>query len=149
MDEIEREIKKVQLQRERLALERELARKSALEWTGKGVHALTGAAAGTAKGLRTLFRAFARQWKLMLLLAIVSATAVAGVAWQERKQQERLAAEQYAFVKKKCDGVVSQPSSCGVPDASFQDKLVCMQERNEDLVCRLGAMAEFGRMREK
>ena len=149
MDEIERELKQVQLQRERIALEHELARKNALQWTVKGVHVVTGAAAGTAKGIFTLFRAFARQWKLVVLFAIVSTTAVAGVVWHERKQQERLAAEQNAFIQKKCDGVVHQPSSCGNHDASVQDKFLCMQARNEDVVCRLGAMAEFSRMHEK
>ncbi len=148
MDEIERELKQVQLQRERLALERELARKNALELTTKGVHAVTGAAAGTARQFISILRAFGRQWKLILLLAILIAGVMGALAWKERLQQERYEAEEATFVNKRCEHVGASPT-CGKSDASVQDRFLCMQASSEEMSCRLGASAEFARMRGK
>lgn len=150
MDEIERELKQVQLQRERLALERELARISALEWFGKGVHAATRVATGIARRILVVLRFFARQWKLILLSIIVIASAMGAMAWQERLQQERYEAEkaayeaeQAAFVSKRC-GRESELGDCSMPGIYVS---ACLEAHMNRQRCSWRASVEFARMR--
>jgi len=145
MDDIERELRQVQLQRERSALERELARKSALQWIRKVARTVSQLAAGAAKHMFLVLRFFARQWKLLLVPAVATASAVGAIAWNEKLRLQRYETEEAAFVSKKCE----QPGasrSCRSPGASAQDQFLCMQARQEEMICRLGASAEFGRM---
>jgi hypothetical protein len=149
MDEIEKELKQVQLQRERLALERELARKNALGWIGKCVHAMTSVVSGIAKQIIGTLRAFARQWKLILLISTVIATLIGAYFWREQQQQEQYMAELTAFLRKEC-GHVEANLSCGKPGALIQDIYFCKQrEKSENLICGSAARDEFHRMRSK
>lgn len=149
MEEIERELKQVQLQRERLALERELARKNALGWISKGLYAVTCFASATAKQIIDTLRVFARQWKLILLMSIVIAALIGAFYWKERQQQEQYMAELTAFLRKKCEHVEAT-QSCEKPGARVQDIYFCKQSlKIETLTCTLAAEDEFNRLRTK
>lgn len=110
MDDIDRELKKIQLQREKLALERELARQRTKE------RILGGAVETAAKGADSIGRGFtgatgliARLWKPFLLLCMLIALGAGGVALvierekaAERAEAARRSAAQQAYVLNVC-----------------------------------------------
>ena len=81
MDDIEKELKLIQLQRERLALERELA----LRAVGTAAGAM---ASGVAGPVKSLGKSFARWWKVLALLAALTAAVFGGIAWKQQRESE-------------------------------------------------------------
>ena len=110
MDQLDRDLKQVQLRREQLALERELARERMKERVFDGA---VGTASMGAEFVRRLFagilRFITRWWKLGFLVVALAATASAGIAWKLNSEEERKVAEQQryyaaeaAFVLREC-----------------------------------------------
>lgn len=106
MDDIDRELKQIQLQRERLALKRELERS---EWkantigiAGRGISRAILAAYAVFEGMRRFVR---RLWKLTLVVAVIGASVYGGLMWREGVLQARLDAERAElnkFVAQRC-----------------------------------------------
>lgn len=85
MDELDREIKLVQLQRERLALAREMAFQG-VGGTAKNIGKTIGRA--VVASLRAVWRFSVRWWKVPLYIAIAAGCVGAGVAWVKHSDQE-------------------------------------------------------------
>jgi hypothetical protein len=116
MDDIEREIKAVQLRREQLALERELASARFKQKILAGPGSVVGTLAAILRGARTVILAW---WKPSLLIALIASAGIGGFAWLEHSQQqaanerERIAREQYhkqlsARIEQKCGRLCTQ-----------------------------------------
>lgn len=90
MDDIDQELKKVQLQRERLALERELALKDA---TDTAKHVAGTIAGSVATPIKAAGNVFSRWWPTALILILVIGGGIGFLAWQKEKEHER----QYAM----------------------------------------------------
>ena len=126
MDQLDRELKEIQLRRERLALERELARNRMKERVLDG--ALGTAAMGAGAVLRLLAgirRFITRWWKVAFLVAALGAAVLGGIEWKGAMEKERRVAEQQrryaakeAFVLKECG------ERC-VEDGSIHDNFAC------------------------
>lgn len=111
MDELERELKEVQLQREKLALERELTRKRRWDWlNGGGIIRAASMGGRAAQDIaRSTGRFLRRWWKVAASAAIVLIGVMGGVelnriAAEKREEEERSRrwAEVDAFVLKEC-----------------------------------------------
>lgn len=85
MDELDREIKLVQLQRERLALAREMAFQG-VGGTAKNIGKTIGRA--VVASLRAVWRFSVRWWKVPLYIAIAAGCVGAAVAWVKHSEQE-------------------------------------------------------------
>lgn len=86
-DELDREIKLVQLQRERLALAREMAFQG-VGGTAKNIGKTIGRA--VVDSLSAVWRFFTRWWKVPIYIAIASGCVGAGIAWVKRSDQEAI-----------------------------------------------------------
>lgn len=98
MNDIDREIKEVQLKREQLALEREIANERLKQRILSGPETLA----------RTLSESFGRVknsiflwWKQILVVALIASVGLGGFAWLEHRQhlaaaeRDRISTEQY------------------------------------------------------
>lgn len=85
MDDIERELKLIQLQRERLALERELAVRGV---GNSAMHAAGAIAGGVTAPFRALGSAFGRWWKVMLGVLLLLGGIAASLGWKEYQDHE-------------------------------------------------------------
>ena len=136
-DDLDRELKLVQLQRERLALEREIASQR------KG-RAVKNATKSVVQSMTAFFEAlgnfFTRWWKG--IFAVVLATVFAlgcigvGVAWIEHKHRQAeadwgAAASEYATQK------------CGAIFVCDEVTFNCLQEKSRYSACTLRASAEY------
>lgn len=95
MDQLDKELKQVQLQREQLALERELRRIRVKERVFDG--AVGAASAGVGSVLRLLagiHRFLARWWKMAFLVATLAAVALGGMEWKRKAEEERKVVEE-------------------------------------------------------
>ena len=120
MDEIDRELKQIQLQRERLALKRDLARS---EWkantigiAGQGLLRAMAAVRAVAEGIGATFK---RWWKLAALVTVLGAMVVGGLVWKEGTEraklvaaEEKYRAELYEFMALKCGDEVFLKWQC-------------------------------------
>ena len=150
MTDIDRELKEVQLQRERLALKRELARSQLSE----GASAIVGR--GLALGARAMtgvgaVAAFTRRWWWVPIGAAALATACyAGLEWKDGYEREQLQgarasyeADRSKFVDARCAGNPSR-RSCASWDAV--ERWNCLGARlraQEQDTCTPAAEAAF------
>ncbi len=125
MDELDREIKAVQLQRERLALDRELARERLRKRMSAGPVAVLGALAVILEGAR---RIFVNWWKAVVLIALLASVVLGTMEWwahveRERKEgREQLRQDaEHAYVVERC----GQPCSS---DGTTMDKFNCARQ---------------------
>lgn len=151
MDEIDRELKQIQLQRERLALKRDLERS---EWktntlgiAGRvisyGIYAVRKSFLGIVAFVR-------RRWKLPALLVASAAVAYGGLAWKEMREQAKLETEQTkyraelkTFVTARCLGVApEQPELCS-NSLGYEDFAVCVQRSGHYRECASEASGLF------
>lgn len=148
MDEIERELREVQLQRERLALERELARKRLLTCVRKGPAALAKVTGEVAGRISSVLRFFGRRWRLVIFLVIVVSSVIGVIERQERVRQERYKTELALFVKNKCQHMPA-PQNCSEHSLSFDQEQTCEAFQKEakanKSICELSAASEFYR----
>ena len=109
-DEIDSEIKKVQLQRERLALERELANERLKKRILAGPKAAGSLIAAFLFGLKASVLGW---WKPIVGITLIASTTAGVYAWLEyrreqvAREEERIASERYhqklnAHIEKKC-----------------------------------------------
>lgn len=148
MDEIEKELKLIQLQRERLALEREL--------TLRGVGATAGAmASGVAAPVKSIGRSFVRWWKALALLIALSTLAFGGIAWKQQRDTELSNAAQAekrnawnasrdAFIGQECPESRYACSTANSTDLSIA-QLVCSRLDSDRAFCHLRASGEYAR----
>jgi hypothetical protein len=135
MDDLDREIKLVQLQRERLALEREMAFRG-IGGTVKNVVQLVGWAVVTP--FKGLSRFFARWWRVLFSIAVAVGCLGAVTAWVTHSQQEaqRLAEERWyskfsAYADKEC------------PLVACSTSWECMEAESKVTTCRLQARSRY------
>jgi hypothetical protein len=156
MDELDRELKRVQLQREQLALEselarkhmkerRELARERMKERVFDGAVGTAAVAVGSVLGLlEGIGRFIERWWLLAFVVAVLAAAALGGMEWKRLVEEDRIKeaserryAAEVAFVKKQCG------LGC-VGDGSIRDKFVCADQDLEIFYpCRRVASKRF------
>lgn len=162
MDDLDRELKLVQLQRERLALEHEMA----LHGAGKKAKE---AAITITEGITFPFKAigqnFKRRWKVILTILTLSVGIVAGLLWKEhqrRQAQEAIYGERvhawYAelkqFTNQKCPESTYKCSTAN--ELAYKDpfdqfmaqttsSLICRQKGLDWVNCSLSAKAEYTR----
>lgn len=90
MDEIDIEIKKIQLQRERLALKRELARSQWAENTiGSAGCGLAYGRGAVRSGVARIVGFAVRWWKPVACLTVLAAIAVGAYQWKEVRDQDK------------------------------------------------------------
>ena len=121
MDDIDRELKEIQLQRERLALEREIALKGAASAVGS----VTKNVAEASKNVRGFL---ALWWKKILLIAILIATAGGALnrMLEYDRQQKRVAMEaKYARLDAASNAFAEQQCP--------EDKFQCSESDNAKL----------------
>ncbi len=143
MDDIERELKLIQIQRERLALERELAIRGA---GNSALHAASVAAAGVAAPFRAIGRALGRWWKALLGVLLVLGSVAGALGWKEYQDREDFRAlEQRWNVAKEAYSAEQCPElnySCSNSDASMY---LCMSKERDRKICVFGAWSEYMR----
>lgn len=111
MSDIDEELKRVQLQRERLALERELSRRALRDSTRA---ALAGGALGVVGAVRAVFRGIGRfirvTWKWAAVAVVVGIVAMVkdGIDRSEKIAQERAQAEAAAQARAEAQAVARQ-----------------------------------------
>lgn len=147
MDELEKELKKVQLlreqlvlEREQLALERELARK--------------GTGAAMAAPFISLGSFFNRRWKILLVLLTTPFVILGGIEWKmqhdrnaqseiNRLKQEHWNIRAERFALQECP---EERFACSTAKAKNTfDNLVCAQLDSDRASCKLRAFEEFRR----
>lgn len=116
MDDIDKELKSVQLRRERLALERDLANARLKRMILAGPESLIGTLAAILRWAQTVVMAW---WKPSVLVALITSAGIGGYSWLEHSQQQadserdRIAREQYhkqlsARIEEKCGRLCTQ-----------------------------------------
>lgn len=143
MDDIDREIKLVQLQRERLALERELALKGAGSSAKSAVGAIAG---GVAAPFRALAGGFVRWRAQIFAVLFFGGLVAASFAWKAHQEEtalkaaeERWNAGASAFVAEQC------PESQYACRYSTEDYYACEVKRSRAKLCELEAWSEHQR----
>ncbi len=123
MDDVDRELKEIQLKRERLALEREMALRGAVT--------AGGAVATGAIGLfMVVVRFFKQWWKGLLALMVVTAAVVGAIEWKKdydlnqslaesRAEYERWHQGKAVFVAEQCPGFKCSATQKAKADACF------------------------------
>lgn len=153
MNDIEKELKEIQLQRARLALERDISRKATKDRINKAASSIFATASYLTKRVIGLVLRAARYWKPVSLAALLCAGGVAGYSWWERAEQERYKAARDAFSEEKCKSLVS--SYCEKikdmvdDEVSVNDKFLCMTKRIDHASCKMRAGAEFDKSKNK
>ena len=145
MDQLDRELKEVQLRREQLALERELARKRLKERVLGGAVGTASMGAGAVLRLVAGIRRFITQWwKQAFLVAALAAAGLGGMEWKRKAEEGRKVAEQQrryaaeaAFVLRECG------REC-VGNGTVQDNFACAsQDLERYFPCRNAASKRF------
>ena len=144
MEDIDREIKKIQLQRERLALDRELAPSKA----SVVARVVTGSLIAL---FRLLGRFFIRWGKTMLLLVLITAAVAGAIFWKEKNdtmKREAITAvrltrwtlDRTVFLNKECP---ANNSSCRL--TKLDDLDGCARTDLALLLCRDKASENYQR----
>lgn len=155
MDDIDREIKRVQLQREQLALERDQALHGAAGAAQKTAKAFTRGTTGT---IKTMGQGFRRAWKGLAIVAVLTLSLAGGLAWvkeQERQEQAELHSRQIeawgtvrkAFLSKECPEatyVCSTADEWAQKDPAIA-QYVCGKKASARALCELSASMEYDR----
>jgi hypothetical protein len=155
MDDIDREIKLVQLQRERLALEREMASKDA---AGTATKAAKTIIRGITGPFRVISQWLKRVWKIVLTILILAVGIKAGLDWkegQERKARDAIYIEKMnhwnagleKFKNQECPEATYACSTSGEwaqKDPSIA-QYICSRKAADRALCSLRAMTEYTR----
>lgn len=156
MDEIDIELKQIQLQRERLALKRELHRSQWKTHTfGAVKRALahgTGVLLAVVSGILSFVK---RLWKLPALLTVCGALAYGGFEWNEVREQTKLdavrakdLAELREFVTAACMGIApEEPKQCS-ESLGYRGYAACEQRSVVYRDCASEAMKLYSQSRE-
>lgn len=153
MNDIDKELKEIQLQREKLALERDISRKATKDRINKAANSLFAAACYLKKPVTGVFLRSARYWKPVSLAALLCTGGLAGYNWWEGVKQEQYAAARDAFAEEKCKSLAS--SYCQKiknnhnDDDSVHDRFLCMQKSYEHSSCKMQAGNEFDKSNNK
>jgi hypothetical protein len=159
MDDLDRELKLVQLQRERLALEHEMA----LHGAKKAKEAAKTITQGITFPFKAIGQSFKRRWKVLLTILTLSVGIAAGLLWMEHQRQqaqEAIYGERvhawYAglkqFTNQKCPEATYTCSTAN--ELAYKDpfdqfmaqtysSLICRQKGLDWANCSLGAKAEY------
>jgi len=143
MDNIDQELKRVQLLRERLALEMDLERR---EWKAKTIGAVANSVSRVIVTVRAAFvgtgRFVARKWRWIAMVIVVIASAFGYSEW--RKAELAAAEAQYEsevreYIRSECTS-----ERCSNPPYHFGD-LDCSNERFHYSTCEFKARSDFER----
>lgn len=156
MDDLDRELKLVQLQRERLGLEREMASQVAGSKTKEAAKKIT---QGITFPFRAIGQSFKRRWKVILTILTLGIGIAAGLQWkddQKRQAQEAIYGERLnawhtelkQFTSHKCPEATFTCSTEDVwaqkdPLDSLMAQAVCNQKGLNWARCSLAARTEF------
>jgi hypothetical protein len=158
MTDIDRELKEVQLQRERLALKRELARSKLTDTTsalvGQGLALGADAGAAAVSGVAFVASFTRRWWWVPVGAATLAAAGFVGLEWKEKYDREQLEtarasyeADRSKFVDAQCPG---NPNNwvCVSPDTGEKWNCIAARLRAQELdTCTPVAAAAFTRLR--
>ncbi|MGK2953484.1 MAG: hypothetical protein ACSLEZ_14025 [Thiobacillus sp.] len=151
MDDLDRELKQVQLRREQLALERELARKRMKERVFDGAIGTASIGAGSVLRLgRGIFGFIKRWWKWALLVAALSAAILGGIEWNKKVEEDRKAAEEQRRYAAEANFVLKECGEQCVGNGTPQDYFACAHQNLERYFpCRSAASRRFSMEWEK
>ena len=145
MDQLERELKQVQLRREQLALERELKRKRMMEGFADGVASTTSMSIGSALRLfRGIFRFARRWWVLAVCVAVMAGAAFGAMEWRRMAAEERRAAAEQQRYAAEAAFVLKQCGRECVGNGTPRDYFACASQNLEQYFpCRSAASKRF------
>lgn len=152
MDEINQELKKIQLEREKLALKREQTLQSIANTTAKWLNKFFNAIQiGVQKSI-SLFWLLVGKWKICLLLIIFIFLANLGRIFYQKIQEDRYQAAATEFANTSCKHI-KIPENCKELENNRSNDLNnygftlhCMQEEAELAYCESSAKAKFERI---
>lgn len=132
MDDLDRELKQVQLRREQLALERELARKRMKERVFDGAVGTAAMGAGSLLRLGAgILELIGRWWKWVFLVSALAAAVLGGIEWNRQVEENRKAAAEQRRFTAEASFVLE---ACGQPcsgDGTARDFFACVQQNLE------------------
>lgn len=145
MDQLDRDLKQVQLRREQLALERELAHKRMKERVFDG--AVGTASKGAESVLRLLagiLRFITRWWKLAFLVVALAAAAIGGMEWKRNAEEERKVAEEQRYYAAEAAFVLKECGQECIGNGTARDLFACDHQNLERYFpCRSAASKRF------
>lgn len=134
MDDLDRELKLIQIQRERLALERELASQGADKSLKKAIKSIWQVVSALP---RALGKFFVRWWKVMFTVVFVIGCFYAAVTWknyQEQQAKDRRWAKAGEYATTQCGATFSCEG-----ESAFN----CLNIESSHRSCQFRAMADF------
>lgn len=141
MDDIDQELKKIQLLRERLALENDLARHA---WKAKAIGTVTNGVSRVINSVRGAFvgtgRCVARKWRWIAMAIVVIAAALGFSEWRTAEAdaaEEKYRSELWEYIRSKC-----RSERCSNPPYHFDDP-DCSRERFNYSTCESKATMDF------
>lgn len=155
LDDLDRELKLVQLQRERLALEREMAFQGAGNKVKQAAKAIT---QGITFPFKAIGQSFKNKWKVILTILTVGVGIAAGLQWKDgQERQARMAIYSESinawnigfdqFKSQECPETTYACSTSGEwtqKDPSIA-QYICSRKASDRALCELGAMTEYTR----
>jgi len=140
MDDIDQELKQIQLLRERLALENDLARRA---WKAKLIGTVTNGVSRVIGSVRGAFvgtvRGVARKWRWIAMVIVATAAALGFSEW--RKAERDAAEAQYRSELWDYIGAKCRSERCSNPQ-HFGDS-DCKRELFDYSACEFNARKEF------
>jgi len=141
MDDVDQELKKIQLLRERLALENELERRA---FKAKTIDIVANGVSGVIGGVRSAFvgtvRYVARKWRWIAMVIVAIAAALGFSEWREAERDAAKAqyrSELWAYIESKCTS-----ERCSKLEYAFDD-LECSRELVHRSSCESKARMDF------
>ena len=141
MDEIDQELKKIQLLRERLAPENDLERRVL---KAKTIGAVTNGVSGVIGSVRGAFvgtgRWVTRKWGWIAMVIVVIAAALGFSEWRKAERdaaEAQYRSELWAHINSKCTS-----ERCSSPSYNFDDP-VCSRELMNRSICESEARRDF------